>query len=65
MWLVLSFIACLASGDARSCRQVEIPWTGSLMQCMLRGQAEIARWERGHPGYHLSGGYSCGRGKQV
>ena len=39
---ILTFIACLGIGADR-CRAVELPWDGSLMQCMLFGQHAAAQ----------------------
>ena len=52
--LVLTFVACIGAARRRRCRQVELPWDGSLMQCMLFGQHEAAHWTNasglgGHP----------------
>ena len=47
---VLTFIACLGGGTDR-CRTVELPWDGSLMQCMIFGQHAAAQWTSEHPGY--------------
>ncbi len=66
MWLVLSFVVCLnaASGEDR-CRTIDLPWAGSMMSCMLRGQAEMARWVMEHPGYEVRGGWECRRGRDI
>ncbi len=55
MWIVLTFLACLSGSDPRECREVRIPWQGTVMQCLVQGQARIARWEREHPGYRRTG----------
>ncbi len=60
MWITLTFVACLAGSEPRDCREVQLPWRGSVLQCMVQGQARIARWEREHPGYRRTGPYSCG-----
>jgi len=60
VWIVLTFLACLAGGDDQRCREVHIPWQGSVFSCLVRGQADIARWEQHHPGYRRVGPYSCG-----
>ena len=50
--LVLTFVACIGAATAPDrCRQVELPWDGSLMQCMLFGQHDAARWTNEHPGW--------------
>lgn len=51
----LEFVAC-AGPD---CRPVQIPWAGSLMQCMLFGQHALAAWQRDHPGMTVPHGYRC------
>jgi hypothetical protein len=63
MWLVLTFIACVASADGGRCRNVEIAWEGTPHQCMLFGQAEAARWVSEHPGWKLRHGYRCVNGR--
>ena len=50
---VLTFIACLGTGADR-CHTVELPWDGSLMQCMVFGQHAAAQWTSEHPGYALA-----------
>ena len=61
MWLVLTFVACLATADGpQQCRRVHLPWQGGLLSCLVQGQAAIARWERQHPGFVRTGPFSCG-----
>ena len=48
---VLTFMACLG-GQGDRCQNVELPWDGSLMQCMLFGQ-QAAQWTNEHPGWAL------------
>jgi hypothetical protein len=63
--LVLTFVACLnASGPSR-CQQVEMPFDGSLMQCMLFGQHEAARWASERPGWVVTRGWKCESGKSI
>ena len=61
---VLTFVACLASAD-RPCRNVEMPFDGSLMQCMLFGQHAAAQWSNEHPGWTLVHGYRCESGRSA
>jgi hypothetical protein len=72
MWIGLVFVACLATGEAtpiatettaRQCREVELPFEGSLMQCMLMGQQGIVGWLAQNERYELTGGYKCMTGK--
>jgi hypothetical protein len=51
----LVFLACFG-GD---CRQVRVPFDGTLMQCMLFGQQVMAQWIADRPGSTISGGYRC------
>jgi hypothetical protein len=62
---ILTFLACLNGSSTDRCRNVEIAWEGSPFQCMLFGQAEMARWIRDHPGYHAPRGYRCVAGRDV
>lgn len=58
--LVLVFVACLGQ-DPKSCRPIEVPWDGTLQQCVAMGQTAMAAWLNEHPGWRLVGGiYSCG-----
>jgi hypothetical protein len=59
---VLTFVACLGTGSDR-CRHVQLPWEGSLMQCMLYGQHVAARWTDEHPGWALVRGWRCESGR--
>ena len=61
--LVLTFVACLGSNGMDRCRHVELPWDGSLMQCMLFGQHAAARWTDEHPGWALTQGWKCESGR--
>ena len=56
--LVLSFMVCLGAADGR-CRNVEIPFDGSVQQCVMYGQLEAARWAAEHAGWELRRGYRC------
>lgn len=56
---VLVFMAGLAGQPAK---EVQIPWDGSLMQCMIFGQHQIAVYLNEHPGYVTTGRYSCTSG---
>ena len=63
--LMLSFVVCVsAAGDGR-CQQVELPFEGSLLQCMLYGQHQAARWTSDHPGWHVARGWRCLSGKPI
>lgn len=57
----LTFIACL-SGAPDRCQTVQIPWDGSLQQCMLFGQQAAAEWQGQHPGWAMRRGYRCESG---
>ena len=61
---VLTFVACLGTADHR-CRNVELPFDGSLMQCMLFGQHAAAQWTNEHPGWSLVRGYRCESGRSA
>jgi hypothetical protein len=63
--LVLTFVACLGVGNAERCRQVEIPFDGSLMQCMLFGQHQAAAWTNEHPGWLVTRGWKCETGRAI
>lgn len=63
--LVLTFVACLSASGPNRCQQVELPWDGSLMQCMMFGQHEAARWTNEHPGWALARGWKCESGKPI
>lgn len=62
--LVLSFMVCLSSPSGR-CQQVEMPFEGSLQQCMLFGQQEAARWVAEHAGWQLNRGWRCSNGRSA
>ncbi len=61
---VLTFVACMGVETGR-CQKVELPWDGSLMQCMLFGQQLAAQWTNDHPGWALNHGYSCENGRSA
>jgi hypothetical protein len=63
--LMLSFVVCVNAGDTGRCRQVELPFEGTLMQCMLYGQHEAARWTSDHPGWFVTRGWKCLSGKPI
>lgn len=63
--LVLTFVACLGSSGMDRCRQVQLPWDGTMMTCMLFGQHEAARWTVEHPGWALARGYRCETGRSA
>ncbi len=76
MWIGLVFVPCLATGEAtpianpvttgpasRQCREVELPFEGSLMQCMMLGQQGIVGWLAQNERWVLTGGYKCMSGK--
>ena len=52
-------------GETGRCQKVELPWDGSLMQCMLFGQQLAAQWTNDHPGWALNQGYSCENGRSA
>ena len=60
---VLTFVACLGADGADRCRQVELPWDGSLIQCMLFGQHVAAQWTNEHPGWAVTRGWKCESGR--
>ena len=63
--LVLSFVVCMGgTPDNGRCLPVEIPFEGSMQQCMIYGQTEVVRWISDHGDYALRRGYRClpGRG---
>jgi hypothetical protein len=61
---MLTFIACLG-GQGDRCQTVELPWDGSLMQCMLFGQHMAAQWTNEHPGWALDHGWRCESGRSA
>ena len=61
---VLTFVACLGAAGDR-CRNVELPWDGSLMQCMLFGQQAAAQWTSEHPGWAVVRGWRCESGRSA
>lgn len=63
--LVLTFVACLGAGQPDRCQQVEMPFDGSLMQCMLFGQHQAAAWVSEHPGWAVTRGWKCETGKAI
>ena len=58
----LLITACLA-GDCRDFSQLYDPRDVSLMTCMTMGQAEIARWQQGHPDWRIER-WTCARHDQ-
>lgn len=61
---VLTFVACIVSNPGSGhvmhsgqlaqpvrCESIEIPWHGTLEQCMLFGQMPAAQWVSEHPGW--------------
>lgn len=58
MLLALIFTACISG----QCREVQIPWDGSLMQCMIFGGHQLAAWTNDHPGY-VAKGWRCESGR--
>ena len=56
MLMTLLFFACL---DIDRCQKVEMPWSGSYMQCVIFGQNEAADWINHHKGWTMHGGYRC------
>ena len=56
MLIALAFVACL---NADRCQRVELPWSGTFMQCQLYGQQEIANWTGDHGEWTVRRGYSC------
>lgn len=63
--LVLSFVACMSTAEMGRCQKVEMPFEGSMMQCMLFGQHEAARWTNEHPGWQVTRGWRCLTGKPI
>lgn len=73
MWIGLVFVACLATAETsatdrgparhRVCREVEVPFDGSLIQCMLLGQQGIVGWLAENQRWELTGGYRCLAGR--
>ena len=61
--LILSFVVCLGTVGTGRCEQVELPFDGSMQQCMLFGQHQAARWIADHDGYQLRRGWRCLSGK--
>jgi hypothetical protein len=62
---VLTFIACLGANGGDWCRQVELPWDGSLMQCMVFGQHAAAQWTNDNPGWAVRRGWRCESGRSA
>lgn len=60
--VVLVFLACAGPGQ---CQRVELPWDGSMMQCHLFGQQQVATWTRERPGWTIVNGYTCAWGKDA
>ena len=56
--LFLVFIACSSS----TCRPVELPWQGSLFECLLFGQHAAAAYAT-ERGLTLRQGWRCATGK--
>jgi hypothetical protein len=63
--LVVTFVACLGSSNGDRCRQVEMPFDGSMMQCMLFGQHVAAQWTTENPGWSVARGWRCESGKAI
>jgi hypothetical protein len=63
--LVLTFVACLSSSESGRCQMIELPFDGSLMQGMMFGQLEAARWTNEHPGWAVTRGWKCQSGKPI
>jgi len=80
MWVGLVFVACLgvaapgdmipgsleqASTDRHSCREFEVLFDGSMMQCIMFGQQRMAHWLQSHADWRIEGGYRCKLGSPV
>jgi hypothetical protein len=64
--LVLTFVACLGgSVESGRCRLVELPFEGSMQQCMIFGQHEAARWVAVHEGWRVARGWRCVGGRSA
>lgn len=63
--LVLIFVACLGTSGQDRCQQVELPFDGSMMQCMIFGQHQAAAWTNEHPGWAVRRGWKCESGKAI
>ena len=55
----------LGAARATAAQTVELPWDGSLMQCMLFGQQVAAQWTNEHPGWALLRGWRCESGRSA
>ena len=68
--LVLTFVACIgvqqpASATSLRCRTIELPFDGSLNQCIIFGQHQLALWVRDHEGWLPARGWRCEAGKAI
>lgn len=63
--LMPTFIACLTPGEPGRCQQVELPFEGTLTQCMLLGQHHAAAWTAAHPGWAVTRGWRCESGRSA
>lgn len=62
--LMLSFVVCMHAAPASArCQQVELPFEGSMQQCLLFGQHAVAQWTNDHEGWRLRRGWRCLNGR--
>jgi hypothetical protein len=58
MFAVLIFMVCLVDTPTR-CKVVQLPFEGSMQECLLFGQQLVAVWVKGNSGYMPTGRYHC------
>jgi hypothetical protein len=58
MLAVLIFVACLVDTPT-SCKLVQLPFDGSMQECLLFGQHLIAFWSKENHIYIPTGRYHC------
>jgi hypothetical protein len=58
MLAVLIFMTCLIETPT-SCKMVQLPFEGSMQECLLFGQHLIAAWSKEDHGYMPTGRYHC------
>lgn len=59
MVVTLIFMACVVGSVPSDCERVELPWSGSMIECSLFGQQAIAAWSHERPQRKPIGGYRC------
>lgn len=59
--LFVLFTACAAD----RCQEVELPFDGTVFECILHSQFVLAAWAADHPGWVVNGRYRCREGRDA